>query len=186
MECPIGADHIVLGAKLNRFVDVPKLHANIKCGRCRQDESKTEDSALGTWFCIPCSSDQYVIDSNNAAHSCQTCPAGGVCNGSAFLPSQGSEWTVDGAAGVYQIVGCAPGSYIIKEPYLMQACLPCEAGSYCTGGADPRLKCAADTFSTPLSSSKDACVGAEFVDLTISLPISEEEFTANKQAAFSS
>ena len=56
-------------------------------------------------------------------------------NGSPPLP--GSEWERDDAVGIYRIVSCAAGSFIVTAPYRQQACLPCEAGSYCPGGAAP-------------------------------------------------
>ena len=90
----IGNNHVELGAwapqcsqvevQLVKF-EVPKLRATVQCGRCRQYESKTEDSAADTWYCSPCSGDQYVVDPNNAAHSCQACP---LLRGHAFRLKQ--------------------------------------------------------------------------------------------------
>ena len=81
-------------------------------------------------------------------------------------------------------MSCAAGSFIVTAPYRQQACLPCEAGSYCPGGAAPALKCPPTTFSPPGASSKEACVEADFVGLTVSLPLSESEFDSAKQAGF--
>jgi hypothetical protein len=186
LECPLGmgGNKVALEVALVRFAEVPVLRALIQCSPCRAGESRTEDKASDTWFCVACAGNQYVMDPNNAAHSCQTCPAGGSCNGSAFTPLPGSEWKRDDAAGVYRILGCAAGSFIVTAPYRLQACLPCQAGYYCPGGAAPALKCPANTFGAPGARAREACVKADFVGLTISLPLSESEFDEAKQTGY--
>jgi len=91
LECPrgMGADKVALEVALVRFAEVPVLRALIHCGHCRAGESRTEDSVSNTWFCVACADNEYVVDPNNAAHSCQACPTGGSCNGSAFTPLPG-------------------------------------------------------------------------------------------------
>jgi len=184
LECPLGANEVALVVSLVRFIEVPELRASILCGKCRAGESKTEDRNSNTWFCMTCESKEYVMDPNNAAHGCQSCPVGGTCNDGAFTPLPGSEWERDEAAGVYRVASCAAGSFIVTAPYLQQACLPCEAGFYCPGGKAPALKCPPKTFSTPEASSKEACVEADFVGVTVTLPLSESEFDSAKQAGF--
>ena len=149
LECPrgMGGNKVALEVALVRFAEVPVLRALIQCSQCRAGESRTEDKASDTWFCVACAGIQYVMDPDNAAHSCQSCPAGGSCNGSDFTPLPGSEWERDDAAGVYRILGCAAGSFIVTAPYRLQACLPCQAGYYCPGGAAPALKYPANTFA---------------------------------------
>ena len=89
LECPIGENEVALEVELVGFAHVPVLKAMIRCGKCRPGESKKVDSASKTWFCVTCADNQYVVDPNNAAHSCQACPTGGSCNGSAFTPLPG-------------------------------------------------------------------------------------------------
>ena len=186
LECPLGTggNQVALEVALVRFAEVPVLRALIQCSQCREGQSRTEDKASDTWFCVACAANEYVMDPNNAAHSCQACPAGGSCNGSAFTPLPGSEWERDDAAGVYRILSCAPGSFIVTAPYRLQACLPCQAGYYCPGGAAPALKCPTDTFGAPGARAKEACVKADFVGLTVSLPFSESEFDEAKQTGY--
>jgi len=186
LECPLGmgGNKVALEVALVRFAEVPVLRALIQCSQCRAGESRTEDKASDTWFCVACAGNQYVMDPNNAAHSCQSCPAGGSCNGSDFTPLPGSEWERDDAAGVYRILGCAAGSFIVTAPYRLQACLPCQAGYYCFGGAAPALKCPANTFGAPGARAREACVKADFVGLTVSLPLSESEFDEAKQTGY--
>ena len=254
IECPIEEDKIAIEVELIKY-EVPALRASVNCGRCRPGESKTEDSNTRTWFCAPCAENQYVVDSNNAAHKCQecpqgaecdrgafasvkgstwevdpvtgiysivgcargssikkspyieqaclkcdstqyvvdpnnpehkceSCPQGGICNGESFTPLEGSEWEVDDTTGVYNVVRCAPGSAIVRAPYLDQRCQACEAGYYCPGGSNPALKCSSNTFSKPNASKPDSCIEAEFVDLTVKLPLTESEFDAEKQEGF--
>ena len=87
----MGADKVALEVTLVRFAEVPVLRALIQCGQCRAGESRTEDSVSNTWFCVACADNEYVVDPNNAAHSCQACPTGGSCNGSAFTPLAGKK-----------------------------------------------------------------------------------------------
>ena len=93
LECPrgMGADKVALEVALVRFAEVPVLRALIRCGKCRAGESRVEDRTSDTWFCVACAATEYVVDPNNAAHSCQACPAGGSCNGSAFTPLPGQK-----------------------------------------------------------------------------------------------
>ena len=93
LECPrgMGADKVALEVALVRFAEVPVLRALIRCGKCRAGESRVEDRASDTWFCVACAANEYVVDPNNAAHSCQACPAGGSCNASAFTPLPGQK-----------------------------------------------------------------------------------------------
>jgi hypothetical protein len=186
LECPLGmgGNKVALEVALVRFAEVPVLRALIQCGQCRAGETRTEDKASDTWFCVACAGNTYVIDPNNAAHSCQDCPAGGSCNGSAFTPLPGSKWERDDAAGVYRSLGCAAGSFIVTAPYRLQACLPCQAGYYCPGDAAPALKCPANTFAAPGARAKEACVEANFVGLTVSLPLSVSEFDEAKQTGY--
>ena len=184
LECPLGSNEAALEVGLVRFTHVPVLRTLIQCGKCPSGESKTEDSTSGTWFCVACADNQYVMDPNNAAHSCQDCPAGGSCNGSNFTPLLGSEWARDEAAGVYRIARCAAGSSIKREPYLDQSCVPCKAGYYCPGGNEIALKCPANTFSEPNATNKNTCVEADFVDLTVNLPLSQSEFDQEQQMLY--
>ena len=184
VECARGEESVAVEVSLAGFVDVPRLRALVRCGKCRAGESKTEDSTTGTWFCRPCSANQYVSDPNNAAHSCQDCPAGGTCSDGSFIANSGSVWDLDRSTGAYSIVSCSAGAAIVSSPYLQQACRPCAAGFYCAGGSDPALKCPKDTFSEPMSRSQDACVESQEVALTVNLPMSAAEFTQEKQMVF--
>lgn len=73
---------------------------------------------------------------------------------------------------------------MIREPYLLQRCAACMAGHYCEGNGQPALKCGGDTFSEPLSTSADACVESEFVELIFNMPLSAEEFSNEMQLDF--
>jgi hypothetical protein len=184
LECPLDADTVAVEVSLVRFAAVPALRAIIRCGRCRAGEIKTEDSASGTWFCRACVGKEYVVDPNNVAHSCQACPVGGTCSNGTFTPLPGSEWERDDATGVFRIASCAAGSFIVTAPYREQACLPCAASYYCSGGAAPASKCPSQTLSEPKASSKEACRKADFVGLTVNLPLLESVFDNDKQAGF--
>ena len=183
VECPLGADRVAVEANLIKY-DVPTLRANVGCAECRSNESKTEDTGTATWFCSPCAINEYIVDPNNAAHSCQACPAGATCNSSDFFPKPGSFWEEDKVFGVYRIIRCASGFSIVKAPDLMQACNPCQAGYYCPGGTSEQLKCPEKSYSKPNSTSQDACVDADFVGLTLVLPLSRGDFDQDKQADF--
>ena len=181
--CALGESTIAAELSLVRYATVRRLRAVIQCGRCRTGESKTEDKIRKIWFCKPCASNQYVKDPNNVAHACHDCPAGAACREGSFIPAPGSVWEA-GDNGAFVIKSCASGSSIVRSPYLQQACRPCDAGFYCTGGSDPELRCPPNTFSKALSSSKEACVESEFVEVTLNLPITKADFTAAKQLAF--
>ena len=183
LECAIGAEAVALEVALLRYESVLPLRAIIQCGRCRSGESRTVDTIRGTWFCQPCGADQYVSDPNNIAHSCQDCPIGGSCHEGSFKPQPGSRWVIE-STGVYKIVSCPAGFSIVASPYLKQHCQPCDAGSYCPGGSSPELTCMLNTFSKPMSRSKDDCVQSEFVGLVVNLLVSQSEFTEQKQMAY--
>jgi len=166
---------------------VNALRAIVKCGKCRPGQTKTEDrvtSATGGWFCKRCDSTQYVVDPNNEKHSCHDCPAGARCDGSAFRPLVQSTWKLDKENGKYYIVSCIAGYSLVAEPYLASECRPCAARFYCTGGTERALRCKANMYSRPLSTSEELCVKSDFVEITVSLPMLEEQFTHTRQTVF--
>ena len=75
----------------------------------------------GTWVCIQCEAGTYIVDPNNAAHSCEQCPAGAVCSGGALVgKTAGSVWEPD-VSGRYQLAGCPPAYSVSRDSYADQA-----------------------------------------------------------------
>jgi hypothetical protein len=57
--------------------------------------------------CRRCSTDQYILDSNDPKFKCMSCPAGAICNGGLLQASvQGATWTADVNAGQYVLQSC--------------------------------------------------------------------------------
>ncbi len=61
----------------------------------------------GSQQCLPCKAQQYILDSNNPMISCQDCPIGAICDGSALLGRvSGSVWTPENQSGTYVLRYC--------------------------------------------------------------------------------
>ena len=74
-------------------------------------------------MCIQCALGTYIVDPNNAAHSCEACPAGAECTGGALVGNTpGSVWEPD-VSGRYQLASCPPGYSVSRDSYEDQALL---------------------------------------------------------------
>ncbi len=143
--------------------------------------------------CIQCAKDQYILDSNNAYYTCQQCPLGAVCDGVRINGRvQGSVWQADWQSGQYKLVSCPAGYELLNSAdnegrfsYLNQQCSLCPATFYCIGGSGTKVACPNNFFSTPGANASESCVSAVFVEVTISIPMTKDEFSQTKQNLFS-
>ena len=133
--------------------------------------------------CLRCASDSYVVDSNNSNYTCQKCPIGAKCDGSALTSAvQGAVWAIDLVQGVYVLMSCPSGYEILAPSQEGQQCSLCPASSYCLGGASRRNSCPGDTFAPPGSNSSGACFAASLVSVSLLLPLTSDEFAASAKA----
>ena len=141
--------------------------------------------------CVPCQSNQYILNSNMSNYTCQNCPVGAECDGISLRALvAGSEWEPDSLSGQYILRRCPPGYALINTlqngrfSYVNQECSPCPAFYYCTGGSNAASACPQGRFSSPGSNSSDLCTDSTVVDITVSLEIAMSDFTAQKQKDF--
>jgi hypothetical protein len=132
--------------------------------------------------CQPCTKSQYILDSNDPNCACQGCPNGAVCNGStvtSLVPD--SKWSVDSSRCRIVLVSCPAGYELLSAT---QECNLCPAASYCVGGSAQSVKCQYGLFSQPGSNSSSSCVAAVMVELSLSIPMPQENFTSVFQARY--
>ena len=163
-ECPIGSNEAILEIHLVGTAGVPPLRGKIICHDCLGGQSRTHtshvrirqetDNNLGTWRCEECSYNEYVVDPNNAAHSCQPCPSGDLCsapmlnlkplatdqpNPEFVEVHSGEIWQQEG--GVYMLRSCAQGYVLINSTIGSQECKECDYGGFMI---EPTLGCDED------------------------------------------
>ena len=132
--------------------------------------------------CLPCGSQQYVLNSHSSNFSCQPCPNFLECNGTQVRSRYpGAQYTINYRAGVYQLTGC-PAGYEIN--YAEQDCVICPPLFFCPGSSSPSIQCPQSTFSEAGTNSSQLCLPAVFVNFAVLLPISVQDFDASKQHAF--
>ena len=132
--------------------------------------------------CIACSKDQYIINPNSSAFSCQTCPSGASCDGSnLFGLVPGSVWVVDIATGRYVLTSCPPGYEIARQA---QECSFCAPGYYCLGGAETAQPCPLGYFSKKGANSSSSCTPTSLISMVVSLPMSKGNFTSEVENKF--
>ena len=142
--------------------------------------------------CLPCKQQQYILDSNNPAITCQDCPIGAVCDGSSLKGLvAGSNWVPDWSLGVFVLKSC-PAGYVFHNTSsdsavfnsLYQECEPCSPSFYCLGGTSQALACPTGTYSYQESTAISSCITVSFVSLTVSLQMSKSDFNIDKQNEF--
>ena len=108
--CAIQADAVRVVVTLVLLDAVDQVASTYNCLPCQNGQSRKVDYEKGIWWCLTCSSNQYIIDPNNVSYSCQDCPVGAVCNGSSLhgLISE-SLWTADKESGRYILMSCPLG-----------------------------------------------------------------------------
>jgi hypothetical protein len=185
VECLLGSSQVEVTAALADALpssDVASIFVRVAC-RCGSGHARREIAERGTWVCHPCDAGQYVLDPNNPTHACQTCPVGAVCSANTGVTGkvQGSVWKADSQKGQYLLTSCPAGySMLVLVPFSHneQACRMCQAGWFCSGGADPAVRCPEGSHSAEGAERASACSEAVFVLLTMALPISALEFSA--------
>ena len=183
VDLPVGAWRISNGVYV--LVACPYAHQLVNSigGKFSQDVQE----------CVSCLPNQYILNPNVSAYSCQDCPVGAVCNGESLqglIP--GSTWEADLATGQYVLTSCPAGYTLINTfndgvrfSFLNQECMRCPATFFCVGGNAAAQACPQGSFSPAGSNSSAQCAQATFVLITVTLPLSLVNFTAQKQAAFS-
>ncbi|KAJ1488146.1 hypothetical protein T484DRAFT_1784367 [Baffinella frigidus] len=180
VECRMGTDQAVVRAALadGQSYDVARS-VTVEC-RCNAGQARREIAERGTWVCHQCDSPgQYVLDPNNPTHACQTCPAGAVCSARTVTGKvPGSVWEADSQTGRYTLTSCPAGYEMVVASHDAQTCSMCQAGWFCSGGADPAVRCPEGSHSAPGAETPSSCTEAVFVVLTMALPLSKQEFDA--------
>ena len=140
--------------------------------------------SLSVQACIPCASNQYILNTNNSNISCQACPIGAVCDG-VSLSSRvvGAVWTGDQNTGIYHLISCPPGYVMQSGTIDGQQCLLCPATYYCVGGSSPSTSCPVGTFAPAGTNASSFCMPVVYVAVVLSLPYTQDEFTATIQAS---
>ena len=104
--CGLNETSVALEISLvgSSFTPLRKL---LDCLPCGKGESRQDSQLDGTWTCLSCAANQYVIDPNNPHFQCQLCPQGAACNGNDLVGLvSGSEWVPDLSLGIYRLVYC--------------------------------------------------------------------------------
>ncbi len=106
--------------------------------------------------------------------------AGAECKGLNFIPKvSGSEWIIAGSA--YKLVSCPPGYEFVP---ITEQCEYCAAGFFCIGGTSRRAACPDGLYVTAGANSSKSCVSVVFVQVAVSLSITQAEFSVEIQQRF--
>ncbi len=133
----------VMGASLSPLV------VSVSCLSCPPTSSRRNEPSGRSWRCVPCRSNQFVVDSNNPAHTCRDCPAGAICNGSSLFGAlEGSVWVVDLAEGQYRLTRCPAGfrlqatdSVTGRFSFVSQRCVACGMDQFIIDTVSPNATC---------------------------------------------
>ncbi|KAJ1471530.1 hypothetical protein T484DRAFT_1843686, partial [Baffinella frigidus] len=177
-ECVIGSDDVELRASCTHEVLAAVGARRIVHCACGAGQARIESRSRGTWHCKECASDAYVIDPNNAAHSCTTCPAGATCSGGLLLPKlQGSVFEASMEAGTYRLTSCPAGYEILLTAIAAEeACRQCDPGWYCVGRASTAARCPVGSHSQAGAKEASGCATAVIVSLSLALPMRQTVF----------
>ena len=141
-KCPAGGNCILGGSNvtfaLGSWIVDGSFYRLAKCPPGHRLINSTDSSAVGVFShdaqqCLPCKQGEYIL---NQLESCQTCPAGAICNGVAIQSALG-DWIPDGS--IYRLVSCPPGHRLINSTdnsafgvfsHGVQQCLACKQNEY--------------------------------------------------------
>ncbi len=105
--CSLFDSGVIARFSLVAAPEVLPLTTKVDCLPCKPGQSKTENRQYGTWSCIKCQPEEYIIDPNNAAFRCQQCPQGAICyDGELRGRVPGSLWVPNMATGQYLLMKC--------------------------------------------------------------------------------
>jgi hypothetical protein len=185
-SCPIGAQCVagnVVALPTGQWIISSGIYKLVGC----PTGSKLVNSLSGAFMhdiqvCQACTASQYILDSSDPNCGCQDCPNGAVCNGSTATGLvQDSRWTVDSSLCRTVLVSCPAGYELVTSS---QECKLCPAASYCVGGSMQSVKCQYGSFSQPGSNASTNCAPAVMVELSLSIPMVQQNFTAALQAKY--
>ena len=196
LTCPLGGnckggDNVLFNT--GRWIAVQGIYRLISCPTGYQLVNYDEKGVFSqaSQWCESCLPEQYITDTSNASIMCQTCPVGAICNGSSVLGLvNGSIWTLDRDAGVYILDSCPAGYERLNTAasgefsYAAQECRICAAGQYCLGGIASARTCPENSFAPPGAKALSSCKPAVFVNVIVSMPILESDFSEAKMDLF--
>ena len=135
--------------------------------------------------CLPCSPNEYILNSNNSNMSCEKCPVGALCNGNSLKSVvDGALWVGDTISGIYYLRSCPLGYEMQSATLDSQQCVLCPAAYFCLGGDRPRTACPEGTYCPPGANASSACQAVVYVALLLTLPLTRDEFTTVQQQNF--
>jgi hypothetical protein len=135
--------------------------------------------------CLPCASNEYILNSSKSGMSCEKCPVGAECDGNSLTSLvDGALWFGDINTGLYHLRSCPAGYEMQVATLDSQQCVYCPAASYCEGGNSPRVACPEGTYSPPGANVSSSCMTVVYVALSLTLPLTREEFTSAQQSSF--
>jgi hypothetical protein len=138
VPCSLRSSSVILQISLVLYDEVLLSTSSIQCLPCARGQSRVEDKSKGVWQCVACAANQYILDPNNPAYTCQDCPAGATCDGNSLTGKvKGSVWTPNNATGRYLLEACpfgyemfGAGSVSNALTELYQQCSNCSAKHY--------------------------------------------------------
>jgi hypothetical protein len=105
--CSLLDSSVIARFSLVAASEVVPLTTKVECLPCKPGQSRTENLQYGTWSCITCQPDEYIIDPNNPAFRCQQCPQGAICyDGELRGRVPGTQWVPDLERGQYLLIKC--------------------------------------------------------------------------------
>jgi hypothetical protein len=138
VPCSKRSTAVILQISLVLYDQVLLSTSSIQCLPCVRGQSRAEDSLRGVWYCEACADNQYILDPNNPAYSCQDCPIGATCDGNSLTGKvEGSVWKQDYRSGLYILEACPLGYEMIGSDgsknsltQLLQQCSNCSESQY--------------------------------------------------------
>uniref|UniRef100_A0A7S0MMX6 NEK6-subfamily protein kinase n=1 Tax=Cryptomonas curvata TaxID=233186 RepID=A0A7S0MMX6_9CRYP len=200
MKCPTGAicNGSLLEGRVQPSLWIPDYSTGLFILKSCPEGHQLINFADGVLFeptaqqCLPCKSNQYILNSESPAFACQDCPKGAVCNGTSLTGLvENSVWQADFDQGLYILKSCPPGYEFHNTSGALntfsstyQECRLCRPSFYCLGGYSEALSCPVETYSFDGSRAASSCVVVLYVAVTILIPISKTEFNQGKQSQF--
>jgi hypothetical protein len=138
VPCSQRSGAVILQISLVLYDKVLSSTSSIQCLPCTRGQSRVLDRLSGVWYCVACANNQYILDNNNPAFSCQECPIGAICDGNSLMGKvEDSVWRQDNRSGLFILEACPLGYEMIASDgsrdsltQLLQQCSSCSAAQY--------------------------------------------------------
>ena len=120
LNCPLGGDCAVGGQdvkfSVGEWISSDGIYRLVSCppGFQLQNFISGASFSQDVQICVKCTTDQYIMNSNNPNFRCMKCPVGANCDGNSLKGLvSGSIWRADNVSGIFVLMRCPKVNYVM-------------------------------------------------------------------------